>query len=184
MMKIGHIESFAYSTAKEAVVGRARDYAGQYGISMEEAVGRALGEDLPLMMRFNAEMSGESTSRGGGDAGEKPFLALPEIGQDLASRVKEYHFQHPELSYGEAHSLVMEHEPELKAAYWNEIVAPVGLNSAAEARGMSPHEAGVEVAERVVVYFSEHGETPYQTAMKFVLDADPALKAAYHQTES
>lgn len=183
MMRIRHIESFAYSTAKKAVVGRARDYVVQYGISMKEAVGRALGEDLPLMMRFNAEMSGESTSRGGGDAGEKPLFELPVIGQDLASRVKEYHFQHPELSYGEAHSLVMEHEPELKAAYWNEIVAPIGLNSAAEAVGMSPYEAGVEVAERVRMYLSEH-EAPYGTAMKFVLDADPALKVAYDQTES
>ena len=27
MIKIGHIESFAYSTAKEAVVGRARERA-------------------------------------------------------------------------------------------------------------------------------------------------------------
>ena len=138
MIKIGKIESFSYSTAKEAVVGRARDYAGQYGISMKEAVGRVLGEDLPLMMRFSAEMSGGSASRGGGDGGDKPFLALPEIGQDLDSRVKEYNFQHPELSYGEAYHLVMEHEPGLKADYQNQILAPMGLNSAAEVEQLIP----------------------------------------------
>ena len=205
MIKIGHIESFAYSTAKAAVIGRARDYASQYGISMEEAVGRVLGEDLPLMMRFSAEMSGESmnsmisrlshpkgsaTDMGspgvprGGDEGDTPLFELPKIGQDLDSRVKEYMFQHPELSYGEAYSFVMEHEPGLRADYQNEIIAPIGLNSAAESRGMSPYQAGVEVAERVIMYFSEHEGAPYQTAMKFVLDADPALKRAYDQTES
>ena len=47
----------------------------------------------------------------------------------------------------------------------------------------SPYEAGLEVDKRARMHMAEHGNATYQEAMHAVLDADPAVKAAYHQSQ-
>ena len=48
---------------------------------------------------------------------------------------------------------------------------------------MSSQEAGLEVDKRARMHMAEHGDATYQEAMHAVLDADPAVKTAYHQSQ-
>ncbi len=114
-------------------------------------------------------------------------MAYKTAGEAIDQQARDYAAEH-HVEYAEALARVMGAEVNraLVVRHDREVL---GTDVAHFAGGdepepnMSPYEAGLEVDKRVRGHMAEDGNATYQEAMHAVLDADPAVKAAYHQSQ-
>ena len=115
------------------------------------------------------------------------IMASKTAGEAIDQQARDYAAEH-HVEYAEAlarvmgakvnRALVVRHDREVLGA---DVVKFVDGDEPEP--NMSPYEAGLEVDKRVRVHMAEHGNATYQEAMHTVLDADPSVKTAYHQSQ-
>jgi hypothetical protein len=114
-------------------------------------------------------------------------MAYKTAGEAIDQQARDYAAEH-HVEYAEALARVMGAKVNrlLVARHDQEVLGAdvVKFDDGDEPESnISPYEAGMEVDKRVRVHMAEYGNATYQEAMHAILDADPAVKAAYHQSQ-
>lgn len=122
------------------------------------------------------------------------FLTPQEAGQKIDKLVRDYLFQHPELSYERALDLILDKYPDLKAAYARGVAWPDKTQSPEyvnpkrkmdwylEDHSGEYEDPREEVDRRVKVFQMKNPSCDYEAAFHVVLSEDPELAEAYSKS--
>ena len=115
--------------------------------------------------------------------GDVAGMSSFEAGVEVASRIEKHLKKHAKATYSDGYKAILSADPELAAAYLGrETLEIIALNTPEVVEPTIPMaEAGVELAKRIDTFMVDHDKADYQTAKRFVLDADEQLKASYSQ---